>query len=239
MARNDGRIASEMRPVVIERNCLWTCPGSCQIKFGRTRVLTTARFADSVPPFLEGKGSGWLTAEYAMMPGSTPKNRKSRGSDGRSTEIQRLIGRSLRAVVDLTKFGPMTLQVDTDVIEADGGTRTAAITGAFIAVIDAVAAQFGAEAIDKIITDSIAAISVGVVDGIALADLDYSEDVRAEVDFNLVRLGRNGFVEVQGTGEKNSFDRSALNQMLDIGESCLNDLKLKQKQALGDLCRFD
>jgi ribonuclease PH len=133
----------------------------------------------------------------------------------------------------------MTLQVDTDVIEADGGTRTAAITGAFIAVIDAVAAQFGAEAIDKIITDSIAAISVGVVDGVALADLDYSEDVRAEVDFNLVRLGRNGFVEVQGTGEKNSFDRSALNQMLDIGESCLNDLKLKQKQALGDLWRFD
>ncbi|MCY2935617.1 MAG: ribonuclease PH [Planctomycetota bacterium] len=239
MARNDGRLESQMRPVTIERNTLWTCPGSCQIRFGRTRVLTTARFSDSVPPFLEGKGTGWLTAEYAMMPGSTPKNRKSRGSDGRSTEIQRLIGRSLRAVVDLSKFGPMTLQVDTDVIEADGGTRTAAITGAFIAVIDAIAAQFGPSAIERIVTDSISAISVGVVDGIALADLDYSEDVRAEVDFNLVRLGRNGFVEVQGTGEKNSFDRAALNQMLDIGELCLNHLKIKQKEALGELWKFD
>lgn len=132
----------------------------------------------------------------------------------------------------------MTLQVDTDVIEADGGTRTAAITGAFIAVIDAIAAQFGPSAIERIVTDSISAISVGVVDGIALADLDYSEDVRAEVDFNLVRLGRNGFVEVQGTGE-NSFDRAALNQMLDIGELCLNHLKIKQKEALGELWIFD
>lgn len=238
MARNDGRTAGDLRPVTLERNCLWTCPGSCQIRFGRTRVLTTARFADNVPPFLEGKGTGWLTAEYSMMPGSTPKNRKSRGPDGRSTEIQRLIGRSLRAVVDLSQFGPMTLQVDCDVIEADGGTRTAAITGAFVAVVDAVAAQFGPAAIEKIVTDSIAAISVGVVDGTALADLDYSEDVRAEVDFNLVRLGRNGFVEVQGTGEKNSFDRAALNQMLDMGELCLEHLKAMQKAALGELWRF-
>lgn len=238
MARNDGRNPEALRPVVIQRKCLWTCPGSCQIQFGRTRILTTARFAPTVPPFLEGKGTGWLTAEYSMLPGSTPQNRKSRGPDGRATEIQRLIGRSLRAVVDLSAFGPMTLQIDADVIEADGGTRTAAITGAFVAVVDAVAAQFGPEALPKIITDSVAAISVGMVDGVALADLDYSEDVRAEVDFNLVRLGRNGFVEVQGTGEKNSFDRASLNSMLDLGEACLDQLKSMQKEALGDLWQF-
>jgi ribonuclease PH len=238
MTRHDGRKPEDLRIVKIERNCLWTCPGSCQIQFGRTRVLTTARFAPTVPPFLEGKGTGWLTAEYSMLPGSTPQNRKSRGSDGRATEIQRLIGRSLRAVVNLSAFGPMTLQIDADVIEADGGTRTAAITGAFVAVVDAVAAQFGREALPRIITDSISAISVGMVDGMALADLDYSEDVRAEVDFNLVRLGKNGFVEVQGTGEKNSFDRASLNQMLDLGELCLDRLKEHQKNVLGDLWCF-
>lgn len=238
MARNDGRKPSEMRPVKIQRQALWTCPGSCQIQFGRTRVLTTARFAPTVPPFLEGKGTGWLTAEYSMLPGSTPQGRKSRGSDGRATEIQRLIGRSLRAVVDLAAFGPMTLQIDADVIEADGGTRTAAITGAFVAVVDAVAAQFGADSVGKLITDSIAAISVGMVDGLALTDLDYSEDVPAEVDFNLVRLGRNGFVEVQGTGEKNSFDRKALNDMLDLGEASLDHLKKAQQEALGNLWQF-
>lgn len=238
MARNDGRNPGDMRPVKIQRQALWTCPGSCQIQFGRTRVLTTARFSASVPPFLEGKGTGWLTAEYSMLPGSTPQGRKSRGSDGRATEIQRLIGRSLRAVVDLSAFGPMTLQIDADVIEADGGTRTASITGAFVAVVDAVAAQFGAESVGKLVTDSIAAISVGMVDGLALTDLDYSEDVRAEVDFNLVRLGRNGFVEVQGTGEKNSFDRRALNAMLDLGEASLDQLKKAQQESLGNLWQF-
>jgi ribonuclease PH len=239
MIRNDGRAPEAIRPVTIERNSLWTCPGSCTIRFGRTRVLATARFADSVPPFLEGKGSGWLTAEYAMMPGSTPSSRKGRGPDGRSTEIQRLIGRSLRAVVDLKAFGPLTLQVDTDVIEADGGTRTAAITGAFVAVVDAVADKFGPEAVARIVRDSVAAVSVGVVDGVPLSDLDYSEDVRAEVDFNLVRLGRQGFVEVQGAGEKNTFDRAALDRMLDLGETSLDRLKALQKDALGDLWRFD
>lgn len=238
MPRNDGRESQDLRPVTIERRSLWTCPGSCTIRFGRTRVLTTARFSDSVPPFLEGKGTGWLTAEYAMLPGSTPSNRKSRGPDGRSTEIQRLIGRSLRAVVDLKAFGPLTLQVDTDVIEADGGTRTAAITGAFVAVVDAVADRFGADAIDRILTDSIAAVSVGVVDGNPLADLDYSEDVRADVDFNIVRLGRNGFVEVQGTGEKSGFDRKLLDRMIDMCEACLDRLKSAQKASLGDLWRF-
>ena len=239
MARNDGREPFDLRPVSIERRSLWTCPGSCTIRFGRTRVLATARFADNVPPFLEGKGTGWLTAEYSMLPGSTPSNRKSRGPDGRSTEIQRLIGRSLRAVVDLKAFGPLTLQVDTDVIEADGGTRTAAITGAFVAVVDAVADRFGAESLGRILKDSIAAVSVGVVDGQPLADLDYSEDVRAEVDFNLVRLGRLSFVEVQGTGEKAGFDRKELERMLDMGENCLNVLKAAQKESLGDLWPFD
>ncbi len=183
---------------------------------GATTVLVTAQVSDKVPPFLEGKGVGWLTAEYAMLPGSTP-TRKSRGADGRSTEIQRLIGRSLRAVIDTKALGPWTVHVDADVLEADGGTRTAAISAAFIAVADALSKRFGAAA-HAVLRDSVAAVSVGIVKGEPVLDLDYVEDSAAEVDMNVVRLGRGGFVEVQGTGESGVFHRQQLDRLVDLAD---------------------
>jgi ribonuclease PH len=194
-------------------------------------VLATAQIAESVPPFLEGKGVGWLTAEYAMLPGSTP-TRARRGGDGRATEIQRLIGRSLRAIVDRAAMGPITVQVDADVLNADGGTRTAAITAAFVAVADALRSRF-AERARAILRDSIAAVSVGIVDGEPMLDLDYSEDVRAEVDFNVVRLGGGGLVEVQGTGEGGTFSRSQLDRLLDLAEAGIDRLGRLQRDCLG------
>src|SRR4051812_18098333 len=196
MARHDGRSPGELRPVSIERGFSRQSPGSVLYRAGGTTLLVTAQLSNKVPPFLEGKMVGWLTAEYAMLPGSTP-TRKSRGPDGRSTEIQRLIGRSLRAVVDTKALGPWTVHVDADVLEADGGTRTAAITGAFLAVADALRNRFG-ETSRAVLRDSVAAVSVGIVSGEPALDLDYIEDSAAEVDMNVVRLGRGGFVEVQG-----------------------------------------
>jgi ribonuclease PH len=196
-------------------------------------VIVTAQVSDKVPPFLEGKGVGWLTAEYAMLPGSTP-TRKSRGPDGRSTEIQRLIGRSLRAVIDTKALGPWTIHVDADVLEADGGTRTAAISGAYVAVVDALRTRIGGDAVRSILRDSIAAISVGIVDGEPVLDLDYVEDARAEVDFNVVRLGGGGLVEVQGTGEGGTFSRSQLDALLNLAESGLAEIGRFQRESLGD-----
>ena len=195
-------------------------------------MLVTAHISETVPPFLEGKGIGWLTAEYSMLPGSTP-TRKDRKTDGRSTEIQRLIGRSLRAVVDTRALGAWTIHVDADVLEADGGTRTAAITGAFVAVADALRTRFGEKA-GTILRDSLAAISVGVVKGEPVLDLDYVEDSRADVDFNVVRLGRGGLVEVQGTGEGGTFSRAELTRLLDLAESGLDRLGALQRAAMGD-----
>src|SRR4051794_36024219 len=180
MPRHDGRAPDELRPVEIVRGFVRNSPGSVLYRAGGTTVLVTAQISDKVPPFLEGKGVGWLTAEYAMLPGSTP-TRKSRGPDGRTTEIQRLIGRSLRAVIDMKALGPWTIHVDADVIEADGGTRTAAITAAFVAVADALNARLGSAA-RGILTDSIAAVSAGIVQGEPVVDLDYVEDSKAEVD---------------------------------------------------------
>src|SRR3954468_1948081 len=185
MARHDGRSPGELRPVSIERGFSRQSPGSVLYRAGRTTLLVTAQLSNKVPPFLEGKMVGWLTAEYAMLPGSTP-TRKSRGPDGRSTEIQRLIGRSLRAVLDTRSLGPWTVHVDADVLEADGGTRTAAITGAFVAVADALRNRLGAEAARAALRDSVAAVSVGLVKGEAVLDLDYVEDSTAEVDMNVV-----------------------------------------------------
>src|SRR5579875_427658 len=212
MIRNDGRGADQIRPVTIERGFVRNSPGSVLYRAGGTVVLATAQVSESVPPFLEGEGVGWLTAEYAMLPGSTP-TRTRRGGDGRATEIQRLIGRSLRAIIDRRALGPCTIHVDTDVLNADGGTRTAAITAAFVAVADAVRSRRG-ENVRSIIRDSIAAVSVGIVGGEPVLDLDYSEDVSAEVDFNVVRLGRGGLVEVQGTGERGTFSREQLDRLL-------------------------
>jgi ribonuclease PH len=236
MARHDGRASDELRPVCIERGFVRNSPGSVLYRSGATTVLVTAHLSDKVPPFLEGKGVGWLTAEYAMLPGSTP-TRKSRGADGRSTEIQRLIGRSLRAVIDTKALGPWTLHVDADVLEADGGTRTAAITAAFIAVSDALRNRIG-DAARTVLRDSIVAVSVGVVAGEAVLDLDYLEDSKAEVDMNVVRLGRGGFVEVQGTGEAGVFSRAELDRLIDLADAGITRLGRLQQSSLGDTWPF-
>jgi ribonuclease PH len=205
--------------------------GSVLYRAGGTTLLVTASVSDKVPPFLEGKGVGWLTAEYAMLPGSTP-TRKPRGSDGRSTEIQRLIGRSLRAIVDTRALGPLTINVDADVLEADGGTRTAAITAAFVAVVDALRTR-ATGSIPSIVRDSLAAVSVGLVGDEAVLDLDYVEDSAAAVDFNVVRLGKGGLVEVQGTGEGGTFSRAQLQTLLDLAEAGIDQLQAAQRAALG------
>jgi ribonuclease PH len=229
--RHDGRAPGALRPVRIERGFVRQSPGSVLYRSGATTVLVTAQLADKVPPFLEGKSVGWLTAEYGMLPGSTP-TRKSRGPDGRATEIQRLIGRSLRAVVDTRALGPLTVHVDADVLEADGGTRTAAITGAFVAVVDALRSRFGDSA-RGMLRDSVAAVSAGIVAGAAVLDLDYAEDSTAEVDLNVVRLGRGGLVEVQGTGEAGTFSRAQLDTLLDLAAAGLDQLTAQQRASLG------
>jgi ribonuclease PH len=231
MIRHDGRNPDVLRPVTIERNYLPNSPGSVLYRSGATVVLATAQISETVPPFLEGKGIGWLTAEYAMLPGSTP-TRSRRGGDGRATEIQRLIGRSLRAVVDRQALGPVTLNVDTDVLNADGGTRTAAITAAFVAVADALR-QLRGDACRAILRDSIAAVSAGIVAGELVLDLDYSEDSHAEVDINIVRLGRGGLVEVQGTGEGGTFSRAQLDALLNLAEAGIDQLTRLQRECLG------
>ncbi len=229
--RSDGRTPDGLRPVTIERGYIRNSPGSVLYRAGQTVVLATAQLSEGVPPFLEGQGTGWLTAEYAMLPWSTP-TRKRRGSDGRATEIQRLIGRSLRAVIDRHTLGPCTIHVDTDVLNADGGTRTAAITAAFVAVVDALRGCRG-ELARAVIRDSVAAVSAGIVGGQPLLDLDYSEDATAEVDLNIVRLGRGGLVEVQGTGEGGTFSRAQLETLLNLAEAGIDQLTRLQRQCLG------
>ena len=231
MIRSDGRKPDQLRRVTIERGYVRNSPGSVLYRAGSTLVLATAQISESVPPFLEGKGIGWLTAEYSMLPGSTP-TRARRGGDGRATEIQRLIGRSLRAIIDRAAMGPITINVDTDVLNADGGTRTAAITAAYVAVADALR-RHRAELVRSILRDSIAAVSVGIVTGEPVLDLDYSEDSTAEVDFNVVRLGRGGLVEVQGTGEGGTFSRAQLDRLLDLAEAGIERLGQLQRECLG------
>ena len=231
--RCDGRGPDDLRPVEIQRGFARRSDGSALYRCGGTTVLATANLVESVPPWLEGRGVGWLTAEYMMLPGSTSP-RKERRTDGRSTEIQRLIGRSLRASVDTKALGPRTLSVDAEVIDADGGTRTAAITAAFLAVADALRLRLGPEGAAPAIRESVAAVSVGIVGGRALLDLDASEDVGAEVDLNVVRLGGGGLVEVQGTGEGGTFSRMQLNELLDLADWGLERLNALQREALGD-----
>jgi ribonuclease PH len=231
MPRHDGRAGDELRPVTFQRRFARNSAGSVLYRAGATTVLVTAQVSDKVPPFLEGKGVGWLTAEYAMLPGSTP-TRKPRGPDGRATEIQRLIGRSLRAVLDTRALGPWTVHVDADVVEADGGTRTAAITAAFVAVADALRARLG-DVARPVLRDSVAAVSVGLVGGEPVLDLDYVEDAAAAVDMNVVRLGRGGFVEVQGTGESGVFSRPELDRLLDFADAGIDRLRRLQREALG------
>ncbi len=235
--RPNGRRNDELRPLAFRRQFTRQAPGSVLVSLGRTTVLCTCCIDEVVPPFLVGRGKGWLSAEYAMLPGSTatrkPRDRAGK-VDGRSVEIQRLIGRSLRAVIDLDHLGERTLWVDCDVLEADGGTRTAAINGAFVAVIDALhtlAARVGPVA--PLVRDSVAAISVGLLGGEELLDLEYVEDRDADVDFNLVMTGAGRFVEVQGSGEEATFDRSQLDRLLELGRLGVASITAAQREVLG------
>lgn len=223
MTRTDGRTNDELRPVTIERGWSAQAEGSALISFGNTKVLCTASFTNGVPRWMAGKGKGWVTAEYAMLPRST-NDRNDRESvkgriGGRTHEISRLIGRSLRAVVDMKALGENTIVIDCDVLQADGGTRTAAVTGAYIALSDAIEWGRAKGFIGKNATaliDSVAAISVGIIDGTPMLDLQYTEDVRAETDMNVVATGRGLFVEVQGTAEGAPFDKVELDALLTL-----------------------
>ena len=237
--RADGRTnATTLRPFQIERNVPGAAPGKVLVSAGRTTVLCTASVAEEVPPWLKGEGKGWVTAEYNMLPGSTaPRKRRDRSGkvDGRTSEIQRLIGRSLRAVVDLSALGERMITVDCDVLEADGGTRTASITGGFVALVEALRsiADIDQQASTPLV-DTVAAASVGIVDEIALLDLDYSEDVRADVDMNIVMTGRGQFVEVQGSGEEATFSGEQLSKLIQVATQGIDQLGSLQREALGN-----
>lgn len=237
--RKDGRELDQLREVTIERGWSDQAEGSALISFGRTKVLCTASFTNGVPRWMAGKGKGWVTAEYSMLPRST-NDRMDREAvkgkiGGRTHEISRLIGRSLRAVVDMKSLGENTIVIDCDVLQADGGTRTAAITGAYIALADALEWGRGKKFIGQNATpliDSIAAVSVGIIDGTPMLDLAYTEDVRAETDMNVVVTGRGLFVEVQGTAEGAPFDRAELDSLLDLALGGAADLTRLQVESL-------
>lgn len=237
MPRRDGREPDDLRPVAFTRDYTDMAAGSVLVEFGRTRVLCTASVEERVPPWMRGKGRGWVTAEYSMLPGSSPERiereaQKGRPS-GRTQEIQRLIGRSLRSVTDMTRLGLYTVTVDCDVLQADGGTRTAAITGAYVAL--ALASEWMlAEGIveQSPLLEPVAAVSVGLVDGVALLDLDYGEDSTAQVDMNVVGTKSGGLVEVQGTAEGDPFRREQLNALLDLATAGLDTLFAAQARAL-------
>jgi ribonuclease PH len=230
-----GRSTSALRPITFERGVAPYAEGSCLIAFGTTRVLCTASVEEGVPGWKRGSGEGWLTAEYAMLPRAT-RTRTSRERaqlGGRTQEIQRLIGRSVRAMLDDFKFGEFTVKLDCDVLVADGGTRTAAITGASVAIVDAFDWMVTAGKLAKTpVKRRVAAVSVGVVDGEPRLDLDYEEDVRADVDMNVVMSSEGRFVEVQGTGEHGTFDRGQLDQLLDLAISGIRSLDAAQTKAL-------
>jgi ribonuclease PH len=229
------RSPSELRPITFERGVAPYAEGSCLIIFGATRVLCTASVEEGVPGWKRGSGEGWLTAEYAMLPRAT-RTRTSRERaqlGGRTQEIQRLIGRSVRAMLDDFKFGEFTVKLDCDVLVADGGTRTAAITGASVAIVDAFDWMVTAGKLPKSpVKRRVAAVSVGIIDGEPRLDLDYEEDVRAEVDMNVVMSSEGEFVEVQGTGEHGTFDRAQLDQLIELAISGIHSLDAAQTKAL-------
>jgi ribonuclease PH len=241
--RLDNRKNDELREVKITRNYLMHPYGSVLIEMGNTKVICTAMVDDKVPPFLKGTGTGWVTAEYSMLPGSTI-SRKVRDSskgrvDGRSQEIQRLIGRALRSVIDLTKVGERTIWIDCDVIQADGGTRTASITGGFIALVDALYKLHKEGHISQIpITNFVSAVSVGIGNEGPILDLCYEEDHIALVDMNVVMTDKGDYVEIQGTGENATFSRIELNTLLDLAEKGNRELISKQKEVLGDIANL-
>ncbi|HEX7273218.1 MAG TPA: ribonuclease PH [Casimicrobiaceae bacterium] len=236
--RPSGRRTDELRPVRITRHYTRHAEGSVLIECGDTRVVCTASVEEGVPPFLKGQGQGWLTAEYGMLPRATTTRVRREAAEGRQSgrtqEIQRLIGRSLRAIVDLTALGERTLRVDCDVIQADGGTRCAAITGACVAVHDAIAWCRGRGLVSgEPLKDFVGAVSVGIVGGAAVLDLDYEEDADCDTDMNVVMTGTGGFVEVQGTAEGAPYSRGDMEAMLALAEGGIRSLIAAQRQALG------
>ncbi|MCC6921496.1 MAG: ribonuclease PH [Nitrosomonas sp.] len=238
MIRSHSRSPSQIRPIHMVRHYTKHADGSVLIAYGDTQVICTANIIENVPSFLKGKNQGWLTAEYGMLPGSTHERMQReavRGKQsGRTMEIQRLIGRSLRAIVDLSRLGERTIQIDCDVIQADGGTRTASITGAFVALHDAVGKLLGRQTIKTTpIRNHLAAVSVGIYQGIPVLDLDYLEDSSCDTDMNVIMTGANEIVEIQGTAEGHAFSRQELNQMLDLAEKGVQELITIQKTTLG------
>lgn len=235
MARVDGRKNDELRPVKIIKDFIPQAEGSALIELGNTKVICTATIENKVPYFLEGSGQGWVTAEYAMIPRAThQRSKRERGKvGGRTQEIQRLIGRSLRCIVDMDKIPEISILIDTDVISADGGTRTASITGAYIALYQALRKMVEEGTISEVpINDSLAATSVGIVKGNILLDLNYSEDSKAEIDMNVVMTGKGEFVEIQATGEKKSFSGKELNELINMAKKGINKLVEIQKSNL-------
>ena len=240
LGRIGGRRRGQIRPVKVTRNFTKHAEGSVLIEMGDTKVICTASIEEKVPPFLKGRGTGWVTAEYAMLPRAThdrsPRESVKGKQGGRTLEIQRLVGRALRAVIDTVRLGERTIWIDCDVIQADGGTRTASITGAFIALADAVAVLKKKELVkSNPLTDYLAAISIGKVAGQVMVDLAYEEDSHAEVDLNLVMTGAGQYVEVQGTAEKTPFNKKDMDEFLDLGWGAIRELVELQKSLIGAL----
>jgi ribonuclease PH len=230
--RPDGRLPDELRPISFHRDFTEMTPGSVLVSFGRTQVLCTASIEDDVPRWLRGRGTGWVTAEYSMLPGSSPE-RVQRKISGRTQEIQRLIGRSLRSVCDMAVLGEKLITIDCDVLQADGGTRTASITGGYLALHDACVRLMQQGKLTKMpLTEPCAAVSVGVVDGVPVLDLPYVEDSRAEVDMNVVMTGGGRFIEVQGTAEGMAFGRDDLDTMLRLAEKGIGELVARQTELM-------
>ena len=238
--RTDGRKPAQLRPINITPTYIKTADGSVLIEIGGTKVICTAKLEDRVPPFLRNSGKGWITAEYGMLPGSSSiriGRESSRGKvGGRTHEIQRLIGRSLRAIADLRSLGEKTIWIDCDVIQADGGTRTASITGAYVALVEAVRNWLsrGVISIDPI-RDAVAAVSIGIIDGKICLDLCYEEDSKADVDMNFVMTGAGKFIEVQGTAEASPFTRKQMERMAEIAQIAIKELLKAQKKVIGSL----
>jgi len=236
MSRNDGRKSNELRKIKVTKNYTMHAEGSCLIEFGDTRVICTATVENSVPPFLKDTGKGWVTAEYGMLPRSCTTRVRRTPISARSQEIQRLIGRSLRSVVDLEKLGERTIRVDCDVLQADGGTRTASITGGFIALaLSIMKIRERNNLIEMPLTDFVAAISVGIFKDELLLDVNYEEDSNAQMDMNVVKVGNGNFVEVQGTAEGKPFTKDQMDQLLDLASQGIDDLIKIQKENLEGL----
>lgn len=237
MARVDGRANDQLREVALQRGFMPYAEGSCLVSFGNTKVICTATVEDRVPPFLKGQGRGWVTAEYSMIPRSCKERtqRETKGAGGRTVEIQRIVGRSLRSAVDMQALGERTVLIDCDVLSADGGTRTAAVTGACVALMDAFRWMRRGKLVTRVpLISMVAAVSVGVVAGDAVLDLCYAEDSTAAVDMNVVMTDSGRFIELQGTAEGVPFDRTALDRMLDLAAGGIRELHRLQKLALED-----